>query len=80
MAIRWILFLVLIISMRHAVEARVLLGNGSTYKSASKGNFEVDLSHKWGYYNGELVAGQGSLVVVDKKRAVPGGPDPQHHF
>ena len=77
---RWILILVLVISMRHAVEARVLLENGSTYKSASKGNFEVELTRKWGYYNGELVAGQGSLVEVDEKRAVPGGPDPKHHF
>jgi hypothetical protein len=78
MAVRWIFLLVLVVSMGHEFEARVLLENGITYCSASKGRAEVEMTCYW-VYNNEL-KGKRRLAEVDRKRAVPGGPDPQHHF
>lgn len=79
MAIRWILFLVLIVSTGNELEARVLQENGITYMPATKGRDEVDMTgYNW-VYNDEL-KGKRSLAEVDRKRTVPGGPDPQHHF
>ncbi|THU63551.1 hypothetical protein C4D60_Mb01t17010 [Musa balbisiana] len=66
-------------SLEHQNECRIMYGEAPSQVTDYGRGRSKPMRCQMGFATGRSIHGDEAEVVADTKRAIPGGPDPQHH-